>query len=242
MADQADDDVPGVPEWVVTYGDMMSLLLTFFIMLVSMSELKQEGSLRAMLDAIREAFGSSVGRNSAPGESLQSTSVLNKLKSTGRISEGGVKKAGRKSKGAAGPHRTVRRISHGSVATLGGAAVFEPFDATLTEVLQQTLDDIARVLRDKPNRIMVRGHAAPNPLPDDSSFRDVWDLSFARANAAAQYLVEQGIERRRVLVSAAGDTEPRHLTRQKEGQRFNRRVDVFLIDAYITHPASSRFD
>ncbi|MEO1994779.1 MAG: flagellar motor protein MotB, partial [Planctomycetaceae bacterium] len=34
----ADSDTPGVPEWVVTYGDMMSLLLTFFIMLVSLSE------------------------------------------------------------------------------------------------------------------------------------------------------------------------------------------------------------
>ncbi|MBL4886213.1 MAG: flagellar motor protein MotB, partial [Planctomycetaceae bacterium] len=33
-----DDEPPGVPEWVVTYGDMMSLLLTFFIMLVSLSE------------------------------------------------------------------------------------------------------------------------------------------------------------------------------------------------------------
>ncbi|HID23354.1 MAG TPA: hypothetical protein EYP14_13280, partial [Planctomycetaceae bacterium] len=34
----ADEDSGGVPEWVVTYGDMMSLLLTFFIMLVSLSE------------------------------------------------------------------------------------------------------------------------------------------------------------------------------------------------------------
>ena len=39
---EPEDEAPGVPEWVVTYGDMMSLLLTFFIMLVSMSELKEE--------------------------------------------------------------------------------------------------------------------------------------------------------------------------------------------------------
>ena len=38
-----EEDPPmGIPEWVVTFGDMMSLLLTFFIMLVSMSEMKQE--------------------------------------------------------------------------------------------------------------------------------------------------------------------------------------------------------
>ena len=63
-----DDGPPGVPEWVVTYGDMMSLLLTFFIMLVSMSELKGDGSIRAMLDAIKESFGPTAGQFGAPGD------------------------------------------------------------------------------------------------------------------------------------------------------------------------------
>ena len=40
---------PGIPEWVVTFGDMMSLLLTFFIMLLSMSEMKQEERYQAMV-------------------------------------------------------------------------------------------------------------------------------------------------------------------------------------------------
>ena len=40
--DQEDDGGGGIPEWVVTFGDMMSLLLTFFIMLVSLSEIKEE--------------------------------------------------------------------------------------------------------------------------------------------------------------------------------------------------------
>ena len=43
-----EDPPAGVPEWVVTYGDMMSLLLTFFIMLVSMSKIKEEGTMRAL--------------------------------------------------------------------------------------------------------------------------------------------------------------------------------------------------
>ena len=46
-----------IPEWVVTFGDMMSLLLTFFIMLVSMSEIKQEERFQAMVESFREQFG-----------------------------------------------------------------------------------------------------------------------------------------------------------------------------------------
>ena len=45
-----EDAPPGVPEWVVTYGDMMSLLLTFFIMLVSLSEIVAE---KAISDSVR---------------------------------------------------------------------------------------------------------------------------------------------------------------------------------------------
>ena len=47
-----DDGAPGVPEWVVTYGDMMSLLLTFFIMLVCLCAIVNDEKFRAILDCI----------------------------------------------------------------------------------------------------------------------------------------------------------------------------------------------
>lgn len=249
MAMPPDDPPPGVPEWVVTYGDMMSLLLTFFIMLVSISELKQDdGEIRAMMDAIREAFGPGLGMSGAPGTSLQTTSMFNKLSSRGARSEGGTERRSRQSKGAKGPHKTVKRLNHGTVVTLGGPATFERFDAELNDDIRAALDIIVRVIRSRPNRIMVRGHATPEPLPenlpisgklpkaqfDEAPPFDKWDLSFLRAQAVAQYLVEQGIDSNRLVVSAAGDSEPRAITRDPQEQRQNRRVDVFLIDSYIS--------
>ncbi len=243
MALPEDDPPPGVPEWVVTYGDMMSLLLTFFIMLVSMSKLKEDGEVVAVMDAVRAAFGSSDGPAAVPGISPQSTSVLDKLRSHGIRAEGGTKRASRDAAGNSGAHRPVDRIGQGTIITLGGPAQFARFDATLTDDLKRNLDAIARVVGPKPNRIAVRGHASPEPLPDDFRLeidglevRDPWDLSFARARAVANYLEERGIDRRRLVVSAAGDTEPRAISRDPKTQRRNRRVDVFVIDAYITPP------
>ncbi len=237
-----EEEAPGVPEWVVTYGDMMSLLLTFFIMLVSMSELKEDGEMRAMMDAIKQGFGISPSAIGAPGRSLSSNSILNKLSSPRSRSEGGMKRASRKSQGLAGAHRTVRRINHGTVVTLGGATLFKRFDATLTDELKANLDLIVKVVAKKPNRLVVRGHASPEPLPADTPFLtvldrkaiDQMDLSYARAHATAEYLIERGIDRKRLLVSAAGDSAPRKITRRKELQKLNDRVDVFLIDSYIT--------
>ena len=254
MSGPEEDDVAGVPEWVVTYGDMMSLLLTFFIMLVSLSEIKDnDGSLRAAMDAIREAFGPTSGSIGTPGRSTQTNSAYNELHSQGRRSEGGIKKASRKSAGNAGAHKTSQRINHGTVITLGGPTLFQPFDASLSEAMRDNLDIIVAVIADKPQRVMIRGHASPEPLPADAPFAaslrdavgrdapdarfDHFDLSFARARNVARYLIQRGIAPNRLIVSASGDAEPRISTRNTDRQTINRRVDVFLIDSYITRPS-----
>lgn len=267
MAEAEDDGPPGVPEWVVTYGDMMSLLLTFFIMLVSMSKLKTDsGKTRAALDAIRQAFGPTKGAFGSPGRSLQSNSAYGERGSSGSRSEGGKKKAAADNRGAAGAHRAGQRISEGTMVTLGGPARFAPFDARLSPALKKNLDIIADVLRAKPQQIVVRGHATPEPIPsaavvaaagigasiplpetpgetvllsfDGLPIRDQFDLSFARARAVAEYLISKRIPRERIQIGAAGETELRLQTRSQTDQAYNRRVDVFLVDSYITPPKS----
>ncbi len=235
-----EDPAPGVPEWVVTYGDMMSLLLTFFIMLVSMSELKDEGKMRAAMDGIREAFGNEQAMMGAPGRSMQTTSVLSKLSSMGNLSLGGKAEFALKTVGAAGKYHPVQKIREGTVVTLGGPAMFKPFSAELTKALRENLDMIADVLRKRSRRIEVRGHAAPIALPKDSKFRDTFDLSFARADAVAKYLISKEVRPERILVSAAGDNEPRTLKRGAEHQAANRRVDVYLIDSYIGQSSNTQ--
>ncbi len=51
------DNPQGAPDWMVTYGDMMTLLLCFFVILVSMSELRQETRFKKVMESIRQAFG-----------------------------------------------------------------------------------------------------------------------------------------------------------------------------------------
>ena len=128
MAMPEEDGPPGVPEWVVTYGDMMSLLLTFFIMLVSMSEIRNdEGSVRAMLDSLRERFGTHHGTAAVPGKSLDPTSNRSKPASKGTSSDGGTKMGKADSSGGGGPFKTVERINTGTEVTLGGLPVLIGF-------------------------------------------------------------------------------------------------------------------
>jgi chemotaxis protein MotB len=238
MALPPDDPPPGVPEWVVTYGDMMSLLLTFFIMLVSMAEIKSEGKLRMMMDSMQQRFGPTAGDYGSPGAVFSNTSSYPHQSSKGTSSEGGTQKTGIESGGLAGPSRTVERIGDGTQITLGGAAVFQPFDAILTPEAKADLEVIAAVLKPRPNRIVVRGHATREALPPDSPYQDAMELSFARAQAGADYLIQLGIDRHRIGVVGAGDSEPRLVTRDPARQAQNRRIDVFVIDQYIA-PANA---
>lgn len=235
-----DDPPAGAPEWVVTYGDMMSLLLTFFIMLVSMSELKtDDGKYRALMDAIKQAFGSDFGRAATPGNSLQKNSAFDKMSSLGFTAEKGTKKANRPDKGPGGANAPVKRLRDGTLVTLGGPVAFEGFSAEMTPELEKQIEQLVAIVADKSNRIEVRGHAAPDPLPEGSAYRDPMDLSFARAKLVADSLIARGIPPARILLSAAGEAEPRTTTRLREQQVMNRRVDVFLIDSYIPPSAES---
>ena len=53
----------GCPDYMVTYGDMMSLLLCFFVIIVSLSQFKEEQRFHAVMDSIKKAFGYSVSRS-----------------------------------------------------------------------------------------------------------------------------------------------------------------------------------
>ena len=204
-----EDPPAGVPEWVVTYGDMMSLLLTFFIMLVSMSEMKtDDGKFRALMDSLEQVFGPEIGLHSSPGKGLPKSSVYDKLASLGSSADGGMLKGNKKSKGPGGTNGTVRKIRDGQVITLGGPVAFDRFSAELSPSALSDLQAIIAAIRDKPNRVEVRGHDAPEPFPPDCPYRDSVDLSFARAHAV-------------------------------DSQAVNRRVDLFLIDAYITAPTEA---
>jgi chemotaxis protein MotB len=231
-----EDAPPGVPEWVVTYGDMMSLLLTFFIMLVSMSELKEEGKNRAALNSYKELFGPTDGASGVPGRTFNNRSSNDFMSSERGNKKTGLEKGSVQSAGGGGPETAVQPVNHGKIVTIGGALEFDQFATDLADDSVADLNRIIEAIKKVPNRVVVRGHAWAEPLRQKPQFRDQHDLSFARARSVAKYLIENGINPDRILVSAAGDYEPRVVTRNIEDRRHNRRVDVFTIDSYFAPP------
>lgn len=203
-----DDGPPGVPEWVVTYGDMMSLLLTFFIMLVSMSQLKEEGKVRAILEVFQERFGPADAYAAAPGRVPMDKNDQERASANGRQRPNGTDRETADGRDQAGTFNGAAGAEPESPPALAGPAAFGRFDATIRPGMDRTLDVLATAVDRAGAEVVVRGHASPEPPPPDSAYADAWALSRARAEAVAAALIRRGVSPRRIRVEAAGATEP----------------------------------
>ena len=225
-----EEESPGVPEWVVTFGDMMSLLLTFFIMLMSMSEVKEEQRYQAMIDSLRKRFGHENAMISViPGKVTPRNSALERLASMGRSRRVDIMKGGAKVKAPVGESPLVMQTPASERSTTGGIIYFPDGGWQLGEKQKRTLQNIAKTLGGKPQKIEIRGHTSNKPLPEGSPFRDHWDLAYSRCNEAREYLVKIGINPRRIRIAVAASNELRHTGNDPLLARENSRVEIFML-------------
>jgi chemotaxis protein MotB len=236
MAVEEDDGGGGIPEWVVTFGDMMSLLLTFFIMLASLSEIKDEQRYQAMLESITRRFGYDTTSTSlAPGSTRARNAAIAKLASAGRAKRKDTMRGGDKVQAPQGEFPRVRVIRPGQKTHIGTVIFFREGSAKLTEAARRALQVESREIGGKPQKIELRGHTTRRPLADDSNFQSHWQLAYQRCWVTFRYLVDQlGIDPRRIRISVAGPHEPLHITADETSFRENPRVEVFLLDEVVS--------
>lgn len=230
---EIEEDPPmGIPEWVVTFGDMMSLLLTFFIMLVSLSEIKEEEKFQALVESLRQQFGyTEVPESLAPGDSKPRTSSFDPLATVGRAQKKDTAKGGVPEKAPHGEEHHVRIMRNGHPTAIGSVIFFEPGTQTLTEKAKQSLKILAEQLRGKSQKIEARGHTAPEVAARAVGLTQVYALGYSRAEKVVNYLIEvEGIEGYRFRTSSVGDTEPMYNSGNPEKMGLNARVEVFLLD------------
>jgi chemotaxis protein MotB len=226
-----DDESAGVPEWVVTYGDMMSLLLTFFIMLVSLSEVVAEKKYRAILDAMQKYVGYRSTQISPPGKHFPLNAMLVDLNSLGSFSDKEDGRGGVRSESVAGQDMRVFRTREGRAARLGEWILFKPGRVKLSQQARDELKTIAEDLAGKPNKIEIRAHTSSKPLPENSEFSDKVVLTYERGRNIAAYLQVIGVAPDRIRITAAGDVDP--LPPDEAAPHLEERAELLVLDTFV---------
>jgi len=225
----------GVPEWVVTFGDMMSLLLCFFILMMMFSEVKKDQEYQRVITAIKEAFGYAgmIGVMPVPDPPLES--LVETLESMAVENDNDRTQVSQSSEpGVDGRHMRVTKIREGIVFTIGGPAAFDPLSAEIKDSVRQELKKLAVLLAGRKNKIEVIGHAAATYIPEGSPWRNLDELSFARAENVKDVLEEFGIDDNVFRLQAVGMREPlRPRAVEPADAAENRRVDIILTEVLV---------
>jgi len=222
----------GAPAWMVTYGDLVTLLLTFFVMLLAMSEVKKDDRFVDFMQAIKQAFGYVGGVQSIPPDftqvpkNVQLANLLTIPPNPHDLSQS-------PDEGVHGKHARVMYIRAGERFAVGSPAWFPPLSAALDEAELAKIAEQAKQLEGHSTLIEVRGHCSSLPV-EDSVFEDHADLSYQRARAVSQALVRFGIAPERITLVVAGTIQPinnRAYTPTERQQ--NDLVEILQVDQNV---------
>lgn len=198
------------PAWLITYGDMATLLLVFFVFLFSVSEIK-EHKFKAAAGSLRASMGIRPRRGSV----VESRPPLD------------VRRRERRQKerlGLPGKSEYVLVAARGKRVAFGGRIIFDRGSADITVKAKEELRRLADGIRGLPNLVEVRGHAERDEHAQAGA-KDDLELSLARAANVLRFLVEDGgLARRRLRVVGAGSEDP-----VRAGPDINRRVEILVV-------------
>ena len=129
---------------------------------------------------------------------------------------------------AAAPRTEVRRTGEGILISLTDDVNFSMFGVGSAEPqakVVRALEQVARILKDRPGRIVVRGHTDARPFRSETY--DNWRLSSARAQMASYMLVRGGVADARLeRIEGYADRQPRNPADPKAAE--NRRIEILL--------------
>ncbi|KQP10203.1 hypothetical protein ASF28_03350 [Methylobacterium sp. Leaf99] len=133
------------------------------------------------------------------------------------------------SQGAApAPHVEVRRTGEGILISLTDDIGFSMFGVGSAEPqakVVRALEQVARILKDRPGQVVVRGHTDGRPFRSETY--DNWRLSSARAQMASYMLVRGGLADARLeRIEGYADRQPRNPADPKAAE--NRRIEILL--------------
>ncbi len=225
----------GAPDWVVTFGDMMSLLLTFFILLLSFAQMEVQ-KYKLFSGSVMKAFG--VQEVTPVFTRPQGRSVV-KDKFSMRFSSPsmlqGMKAASERHANRSPDGRVdieVYEDYRGIVVSIGEDAMFERGRADVRPAVWPFLDDVLVTATQSDAQIQVQAHTDSVPI-NSAVYPSNDHLSAARSVAVVRHflgradrLLDEPIDAARLEAVPYGENRPRAPNNTEAGRAKNRRVEL----------------
>jgi len=227
----------GAPKWVVTFGDLMSLLLCFFVLLLSFSE-TDKAVYKEIAGSMAEAFG--VQRkdkvlDSPMGQKIIARNFDQKIVPTFQreevIATQIKEEIGKALKHGSMDMEDLIQVSteKGQVSIkLMGESTFDSGKVDIRPEMVAVLKKIASVLKKTKGDITIAGHTDNVPIKS-GPYKSNLLLSMARAAEVAEFLIyKTSVKPKRISTMGYGEFRPRETNLTKKGRQKNRRVEITI--------------
>lgn len=222
-----EDKMPGAPFWMTTYGDMVTLLLTFFILMFAMSTVNEQKFLKAAA-SLAEALGvleksvSVIGEKSpaigVTGLAQEQMDVLETMAAINEIFQ----------QEALEDIASIQVVGPGeAVIRMGDELLFDAGEAELKPQAIRVLEGIVNSVRGRTAKVYVEGHTDNIPI-NTIQFPSNWDLSTSRAVTVVRLFEERGIPPEQLAALGHGEYAPLESNDTPGGRRKNRRVELYI--------------
>jgi chemotaxis protein MotB len=223
--------------WLVSYADFITLLMVLFVILYAGSQVDVT-KYKQLASSLSAAFGGGPVKvvdplinDSGGGADNQvprpitipgiPTSPLNTSDVTSQLTD-------MLSSSQLSNEISVQNNIEGMLISLGSKLLFVQDTADLQPEAYPLLDKLVEMVKPLPNEIRVIGNTN-STLPQNTRYKDNWDLSMQRALTIVRYLMSKGIEPKRLLPTGASDTRPLFPDDSPEHRALNSRADIVII-------------
>lgn len=223
----------GLPPWLATFADMMSLLLCFFVLLLSFAN-QDITKFRTLMGSIKDAFGVQIKRDEAEFAAFSPSKYERKdveLNEDNKMLLGMVLQLKKlivddpELKEAA----EITSDDHGVIMRIPNSLIFRPGTAQFADTAPEVFTKIITFLKEHNFDLVVRGHTDDRFNQPSEVYPSNWELSSARAGAALRYIIEKGgIQPSRLKAVGYSDSQPLVPNTSDDNRFLNNRAEFYF--------------
>lgn len=212
--------------WLVTYADLISLLMVLFLMLFSSSQIQKE-KLMAISESLRRALHKDASIGFATGASLLAHPAAGKETSISEAIQEAAKALG------LDKSVSVSTDERGLVIAMVDSVFFNPGDFHILSQMRPMLAEVAQFCKDSNAVVRVEGHTDDSPI-DKGLAQSNWHLSSLRASEVVQYMIQQAaLDPSKISATGYGSGRPLVPNTTAENRARNRRIEIVLVNSEI---------
>lgn len=227
---------------MVTFSDMSTLLMTFFILLLSMSSMDKRkikvalGSLQGSLGVLREGNKTEMTKE----DIMSRLSFVQNVRSVQRKVTQSLKEYVKSSQQLS-QVVSITKTKKGVSVRILDKLLFKPGSAQVLDQAKPLLDKLAAVIAESPFDVMVEGHTDDIPI-STALYPSNWELSTARAVSVVKYFIGKDVKPQKLSAAGYAGNHPVTPNISAASRAKNRRVEINFISPEFAEANKQLFD